>query len=78
MLAISAHAQGVLINATSDFGGFNAMMYLDPSEKVIEPYMANLVQFFTGVCACVFSMINLCSLVTLLAVISWEPHTIGG
>jgi hypothetical protein len=41
--------QGVEVNATSDFGGFDAMAYLDPSQKIIEPYMANLVKFFTGV-----------------------------
>lgn len=41
--------QGVLVNATSDFGGFNAMNYLDPSLKVLEPYMAVLVAHFETV-----------------------------
>ena len=39
----------MLINATSDFGGFDAMMYLDPDALHLIPYMAALVKYFQGV-----------------------------
>ncbi len=41
--------QGVLINATSDFGGFGAMAYLDPTLMSLLPYMEPFVQYFQGV-----------------------------
>lgn len=39
---------GVSINATSDFGGFDSMAYLDPTLATLMPYMAPLVQYFEG------------------------------
>lgn len=43
-----SNSPGVFINATSDFGGFDAMMYLDPDVLHLVPYMAGLVKYFTG------------------------------
>eukprot|EP00048_Salpingoeca_helianthica_P015048 m.224782 g.224782 ORF g.224782 m.224782 type:complete len:411 (-) comp16543_c0_seq1:261-1493(-) len=42
------NAPGVQINASSDFGGFGAMAYLDPSLGSLVPYMAPLVSYFVG------------------------------